>query len=165
MFKVFFILFIVVPLVELYVLIEVGSQIGALTTILLIILTALGGGLLMRDQGLRVIQQAQAAMAKGEAPERQAIEGVLVFIGGALLLLPGLVTDVLGLLLLIPVIRRAMAKRWLGRVGRARGTSYVHAEWTVKDPESGRVVHRHYVNHTDDDVIEGEVVDSDDKKS
>lgn len=165
MFKVFFIVFIVVPLLELYVLIEVGSEIGALPTILLTILTALIGGLLMRHQGLQVIQQAQIAMAKGETPERQAVEGVLIFIGGAMLLLPGLVTDFLGFLLLLPPVRAAFAKRWMMRVDRGHDHGYVHAEWTVKDPVTGRVEHRRYSRRSDDDdVIDGEVIDSDNKK-
>lgn len=165
MFKLFFIVFIVVPLLELYVLIEVGSEIGALPTILLTILTALIGGLMMRHQGVQVVQQAQIAMAKGETPERQAVEGVLIFIGGALLLLPGLVTDFLGFLLLLPPLRSSLAKRWMVRVNQTAGRDYVHAEWMVKDPLTGGVEHRSYTRRADDDdIIEGEVIDSDNKK-
>lgn len=164
MFKVFFIVFIVVPLLELYVLIEVGSEIGALPTILLTILTALIGGLLMKYQGLQVVQQAQMAVAKGEAPEQQVIEGMMIFIGGAMLLLPGLVTDFLGFMFLLPPVRVALAKRWLAKRARdPQGFSYVQTEWTVKDAEPTRV--RHYQSTRDADVIEGEVLDSDDKKT
>lgn len=164
MFKVFFIVFIVVPLLELYVLIEVGSEIGALPTILLTILTALVGGLLMKYQGLQVVQQAQMAVAKGETPQQQVIEGMMIFIGGAMLLLPGLVTDFLGFLLLLPPIRVALAKRWLAkRAANPHGFSYVQTEWTVKDSEPTRV--RYYESTRESDVIEGEVLDSDDKKS
>lgn len=164
MFKVFFIVFIVVPLLELYVLIEVGSQIGALPTILLTIFTALVGGLLMKHQGLQVVQQAQMAVAKGEAPQQQVIEGMMIFIGGAMLLLPGLVTDFLGFLFLLPPVRVALAKRWLAkRTANPQGFSYVKTEWTVKDDEPTRV--RHFELKRDADVIEGEVLDSDDKRA
>ncbi|MBE0494158.1 MAG: FxsA family protein [Thiomicrospira sp.] len=164
MFKVFFMVFIVVPLLELYLLIEVGSQIGALPTILLTILTALVGGLLMKHQGLQVVQQAQMAVAKGEAPQQQVIEGMMIFIGGAMLLLPGLVTDFIGFLFLLPPVRVALAKRWLAKRARnPQGFSYVRTEWTVKDGEPTQV--RHYESSNDANVIEGEVLESDDKKS
>lgn len=158
MFKVLFVVFIVVPMLELYVLIEVGSAIGALPTILLTIFTAALGAWFMKLQGLRVVQQAQISMARGEAPQQQVIEGMLVFVGGAVLLLPGLVTDVIGFLLLIPPIRAALAKRWLkSKINAATGSHYVHAEWTVRDPVTGRIEHKTYQKS---DVIEGEVVDS-----
>ncbi len=161
MFKVLFILFIVVPLLELYVLIEVGSEIGALPTILLTILTALVGGLLMKHQGLQVLRDAQVSMAQGQAPQQQAIEGVLIFVGGAMLLLPGLITDGLGFLLLLPPLRAMLAKRWLARAARPGGYSYVHTEWVEKDPVTGKITSHHSTQSRNDDgrVIEGEVID------
>lgn len=162
MFKILFVLFIVVPLLELYVLIEVGSEIGALPTILLTILTALVGGLLMKHQGLQVLRDAQVSMAQGQAPQQQAIEGVLIFIGGAMLLLPGLVTDALGFLLLLPPLRALLAKRWLVRANtRPGGYHYVHTEWVVKDPISGKISGHHSSRSSNDDgrVIEGEIID------
>lgn len=172
MFKILFVLFIVVPLLELYVLIEVGSMIGALPTILLTIATAAIGGLLMKHQGLRVVQQAQMTMAQGQAPQQQVIEGMLIFVGGAMLLLPGLVTDFLGFLLLLPPIRTSLAKRWLAKRTQQAGAfqSHVHAEWTVRDPDSGRIEHyqasrRYKSSAPENDVIEGEVLESDDKNA
>lgn len=162
MFKVLFILFIVVPLFELYVLIEVGSEIGAFPTILLTILTALVGGLLMKHQGLQVLREAQVSMTQGQAPQQQAIEGVLIFVGGAMLLLPGLITDGLGFLLLLPPLRAMLAKRWLARAATRPGSGYVYSEWVVRDPVSGKIA-THHSSRTlgdDDQVIEGEVIDS-----
>lgn len=172
MFKVLFLLFIVVPLLELYLLIEVGSAIGALPTILLTIATAALGGLMMKYQGIQVVQQAQLNLAKGEHPQQQVIEGMLIFIGGVALLLPGLVTDFIGLLLLLPPVRLFLAKRWLVRAMRQTSDSdqYVHAEWTVRDEKSGRIeyhqVSRRRSNpHSEQSgqIIEGEVLD--DKKN
>lgn len=165
MFKILFAIFIVVPLLELYVLIEVGSAIGALPTILLTILTAALGAFLMKHQGVQVVKQAQLSLSRGEMPQQQVVEGMLVFIGGAVLLLPGLVTDLIGFLLLIPPIRAALAKRWLSkRVKAGAGyQAYVHTEWTVRDAESGRISYTHtsYQKNDAPDVIEGEVLTDD----
>jgi len=163
MFKILFVFFIVVPLFELYVLIEMGSMIGAFPTILLIILTAALGAFLMKHQGLQVVKQAQIAVSRGEMPQQQVVEGMLIFIGGAVLLLPGLVTDLLGFLLLIPPIRAALAKRWLSkRVKSGAGyQGYVHTQWTVQDAESGRISYSKtaYKHKDTSDVIEGEIVE------
>ncbi|MDY0137082.1 MAG: FxsA family protein [Thiomicrospira sp.] len=155
MLKIFVVVFILVPLFELYVLIEVGSVIGALPTIFLTVATAILGAWLMRHQGLQVMQEAQLAMAKGEAPEQQVIEGVLIFLGGALLLLPGLVSDTLGLILLVPPLRAAFARAWLRRVAqqRAARSGVVEAEWQVK--EAG-AKHIEFKSTQDGKIIEGE---------
>ena len=103
------------PLFELYLLIEVGSFIGALPTILLSIFTAVLGGTLMRQQGLSTAMRAQASMARGEMPAIEMIEGVVVFIAGFVLLFPGFFTDAIGFLLLIPPVRRLMVLYFLKR--------------------------------------------------
>ncbi|WP_044406320.1 FxsA family protein [Thiomicrospira microaerophila] len=168
MFKVFFVVFIVAPLLELYVLIEVGSVIGALPTILLTIFTAGLGAFFMKHQGIQVVKQAQLSMRQGEPPQQQVVEGMLVFIGGVALLLPGLVTDLMGFLVLVPPIRAYLAKRWLLKRGAMQGANagYVHAEWTVRDTETGRIAYyqevtkkRYASADTDAGVIEGEVVE------
>jgi UPF0716 protein FxsA len=143
MFIGFFIIFIVTPLLELYILIEVGSAIGALPTILLTIFTAALGAFFMKHQGVQVVKQAQLSITQGIAPQQQVVEGVLVFMGGLMLLLPGLVTDLIGFLLLVPPIRAHIAKRWLFKRSRmtGQGHAYVQAEWTVRDTENGRIVH------------------------
>lgn len=157
MLKIFVVVFVLVPLFELYVLIEVGSEIGALPTILLTVATALLGAWLMRHQGMQVMQDAQLAMANGEAPQQQVIEGVLIFFGGAMLLLPGLVTDALGLILLVPPIRASLAQAWLRRMARIRASRspIVEGEWTVKTTVNERIEYR----PSRDDVIEGEWIE------
>jgi UPF0716 protein FxsA len=155
MLKIFVVVFILVPLFELYVLIEVGSVIGALPTILLTVASAIFGAWLMRHQGMQVMQDAQLAMAKGEAPEQQVMEGVLIFFGGALLLLPGLVSDALGLLLLVPPLRAAFARAWLRRIAqqRAARSGVVEAEWQVKEEGEARI---EFKAVRDEKIIDGE---------
>lgn len=104
----FLLLFVASPLIELYVLIEVGGEIGALPTIALSIFTALLGGLLVRLQGFSVLFRAQQMMARGEAPAIEMLEGAILLVVGLALLLPGFITDAIGFLLLIPPLRRGV---------------------------------------------------------
>ena len=99
-------------LLEIYVLIRVGEAIGAIWAIFLIIFTSVLGVLLMRFQGFFTLQQAQLAMQRGEMPAVPMLEGVVLFIGGILLVLPGFVTDFLGLLTLVGPLRRALIRRF-----------------------------------------------------
>jgi UPF0716 protein FxsA len=97
--------FTIVPLVELYVLIEVGSRIGSGPTLLLLLLTGVIGAYLAKSQGLSLLQRAQHDLAQGRVPASQLVDGLIVLIGGMLLLTPGFLTDLLGLTLLIPLTR------------------------------------------------------------
>lgn len=122
------ILFIVVPIAELYVLIQVGEAIGALPTIALLIADSILGSWLMRAQGRAAWRRFRAALAAGRVPGREALDGALVILGGALLLTPGFLSDVLGLVLLVPPLRalvRRVAMRHFERRtaggGRRRG--------------------------------------------
>ena len=114
---VFLVIFVGAPLIELYVLIEVGGEIGALPTIALSIFTALLGGLLVRLQGFSVLFRAQEQMAREEVPAIELLEGAMLLLVGLALLLPGFITDAIGFLLLITPIRRAV----IIRVLRSRG--------------------------------------------
>jgi len=106
MFKFIFALFVIVPLLELYVLIEVGSGIGGLATIALCLLTAALGGILIRWQGLQTLLHAQREMMQGGLPTEHVAHAVLLAVAGLLLFLPGFITDTLGFLLLIPALRQ-----------------------------------------------------------
>lgn len=110
-------IFVLVPATELYLLIEVGSEIGALSTIWLVILTALVGGWMVRHQGLAVMFRVREQLDRGEPPAIEMMEGVLLLLIGVLLLLPGFITDTLGFLLLIPPLRRWLILNWLKRRG------------------------------------------------
>ncbi len=111
-------LFIVVPLAELYVILKVGDAIGAVWTILLLAADSVLGSVLLRTQGRSVWARFNATLAEGRMPHREVMDGVLVIFGGAFLITPGFLTDIVGIILLIPptraVVRRLVARR-LGR--------------------------------------------------
>src|SRR4051794_32345940 len=114
------IVFIVVPIVELYVIIQVGQEIGALPTIAILIVDSLLGSWLLRSQGRAAWRRFNETLAAGRAPARETADGALIIFGGALLLTPGFITDIFGLLFLLPptraVIRAYLTRRVFGRV-------------------------------------------------
>ena len=118
-------LFIVVPLAELYVILKVGDAIGAVPTIALLAADSVLGALLLRAQGRSVWARFNATMAAGRVPHRELIDGVLVIFGGAFLITPGFLTDIVGLVLLIPptraLVRRLVARRLGRRIVGGRG--------------------------------------------
>ena len=109
-----FFLFTLVPLVELYLLIRLGTYVGAVDTIAIVIGTGVAGGLLAKSQGLAVLDRMRAELNQGRLPAESLFDGLLILLAGAMLVTPGLLTDGLGLLLLIPWSRQAI-KSWLRR--------------------------------------------------
>jgi UPF0716 protein FxsA len=113
-------LFIAVPIAELAVIIQVGQAIGVWWTIGILVADSVLGSLLMRSQGRAVWRRFNAALQSGRAPAREVADGVLVIFGGALLLTPGFLTDIFGLLLLLPptraVIRRVFLRQAMRRI-------------------------------------------------
>jgi len=113
-------LFVVVPIAELYVIIQVGQEIGALPTIAILVADSLLGSMLLRSQGRGVWRRFNEGIAAGRPPAREVLDGVLVIFGGALLLTPGFLTDVLGILLLLPptraVVRKLLVRRFASRL-------------------------------------------------
>jgi len=107
-----FLLFLIVPLAELYLLIHVGRVIGAGWTILLVILTAAVGAALARAEGLRTVAAIQSSLVAGRTPTNELIEGAMILVAGLTLLTPGFITDAIGLLILFPPTRRPI-RRWL----------------------------------------------------
>jgi UPF0716 protein FxsA len=103
-------LFVLVPILEIYVIIQVGQEIGALWTVLILIADALIGARLLSWQGRRAWAAFQSALAQGRMPHREVLDGALIILGGAFLLTPGFITDVVGLLLLIPPTRAAFRR-------------------------------------------------------
>src|SRR3954454_8674082 len=108
MFVPLILLFIIVPIVEIYVIIQVGQAIGPWWTIALLIADSILGAWLMRQQGRSAWRRFNEAIAAGKVPHKEVIDGVLVIFGGALLLTPGFTTDILGALFLIPPTRAAI---------------------------------------------------------
>ena len=105
-FRLFFIAIVIISFLELYVLIAVGSVLGAFPTILLIIASAALGSFLLKQQGFATWQRLQATIARNETPAYELMEGFLILLGGALLLTPGFLTDAVGLMCLLPTMRQ-----------------------------------------------------------
>tara|TARA_R110002050_G_scaffold269917_2_gene412618 strand:+ start:163722 stop:164177 length:456 start_codon:yes stop_codon:yes gene_type:complete len=148
MFRSLFILFLLVPLIEIYFLIKVGSLIGAGWTVFAVVGTAALGAGLLRIQGLSTIQRAQLSVAKGELPAVAMLEGVALAFSGVLLLTPGFFTDTIGFLLLIPALRQSLIKRIL------KNSQFFYR---------GQTTHRHHA-YRESTIIEGEIVDEDSDK-
>lgn len=108
-------LFIVVPLIELVLLIQLGELIGLLPTIAIVIVTGFAGAALARSQGVRVLLRIREELAAGRMPVSDMIDGLIIFVAGALLLTPGLLTDIFGLAMLLPgprsVVKGLAARR------------------------------------------------------
>jgi UPF0716 protein FxsA len=113
-------IFIVVPLAELYVIFKVGEAIGLPLTILILAVDSIVGSLLLKSQGRAVWRRFSETMAAGRVPHREVLDGVMVIFGGAFLITPGFLTDILGILLLLPptraVLRRLVVRALRGRV-------------------------------------------------
>jgi UPF0716 protein FxsA len=109
-------LFIIIPIAELYVILKVGDLIGILPTLALLVADSLLGSWLMRSQGRAVWRRFQETMQTGRVPHREVFDGVLVIFGGAFLITPGFITDIVGVLLLLPPTR-SLFRRWLMRRG------------------------------------------------
>lgn len=139
--------FILVPIAELYLILQVGDAIGAVPTILLLVADSLLGSLLLRNQGRSVWRQFNEAIASGRMPHRELFDGIAVIFGGAFLITPGFLTDVIGLLLLIPPTRsllrrfatRRLGKRFGLRVARAGGPVDGTAREHPEPPPQGRI--------------------------
>ncbi len=157
-------LFIVVPIAELYVLIQIGQAIGILPTIALLILDSVLGAALMRAQGRATWNHFNRALAEGRVPGREVMDGAMVIFGGALLLTPGFLSDILGLILLLPptraIVRTILVRRFGPRIvsGAASGASArMGRMFTFETGGSGagagsRAGPR---SPSDDDVVEG----------
>jgi len=109
MFFILLLIFVLVPVIELNVLIEVASSIGSWTTVALVLFTAVVGVSLVRSQGLSTLMSVQQKLARGEAPGQEIVEGMMLAAAGVLLLIPGFVTDIIGLILLTPITRAPIA--------------------------------------------------------
>jgi UPF0716 protein FxsA len=119
-------LLIVIPLAELWVIVQTADVIGTLPTILLLLGVSIVGGWLLKREGVATWRRLRATMARGEVPTREAIDGALILFGGALLLTPGFLTDVVGLLLVFPVTR-VIARRYARTV--VRWTAFRRFGW------------------------------------
>jgi UPF0716 protein FxsA len=141
-------IFVVVTLAEIYVLVSVGQAIGGLSTVLLVVITAFIGSSLLRQQGWSTMAKAQQSMSEGRTPAMEMMEGVVILVSGILLLTPGFLTDVLGLLGLMPWSRSYFINHFLEknaeRVFKQRNSVFINR---TKGSET---------KSNKDDTIEGE---------
>lgn len=140
MFLILFAVFVVLPLVEIAVLIQVGSSIGVWPTIGLLLTISVLGALLVKHQGMGVLRAMRAQLALGQLPAAELVDAVLILAAGLLLLVPGFVSDAIGLVLLIPFVR-AVPRRWFRRrlsVRIATGVAGAGGAYTVRARERVR---------------------------
>jgi UPF0716 protein FxsA len=158
-------IFIIVPLAELYVIIEVGRAIGALPTIALLIVDSILGSLLLRSQGRAAWRRFNDALRERRPPAREVLDGALIIFGGALLLTPGFLTDVLGAILLLPPTRAGVRRTligWFGRrflVARVAGGAATAGARRMRDRRAGSASSRGAPSRPYD--VEGDAVDLD----
>jgi len=112
MFRILAVSFIVVPILEIWVLTEVAGEIGWLNAISLVIVVSVVGAWMVKQQGLGTIRRVEQRLAEGSLPSKELVDGVLIAVGGALMLTPGFITDAVSLLLLFPPTR-VVARSWL----------------------------------------------------
>jgi len=109
-----FLAFTIIPFIEIYFLIKIGSYLGAFNTVLIVILTAFLGALLARYQGFQTMLRVRESLERGEMPAEELLDALLILLAGIVLLTPGFLTDLAGLMILIPPTRLKF-KRWLRR--------------------------------------------------
>jgi UPF0716 protein FxsA len=152
MFRVLFLLFIIIPIIEIAVLMQVGALLGIWPTIAIVIASAWLGTKYVRQQGLATMQSVQTKMAQGEMPSTEIVTGLLLLVAGVLLVTPGFVTDIFGLSLLIPAVRNSL----IGAVQKHLVTAQVGASpvggnahfYSAHSSNQGNV-YEHEVHNTD----------------
>jgi len=110
MFRFLFLLFIIIPIIEIFLLMQIGALIGAWPTITIVIITAWLGAKNVKQQGVATLNSVQTKIAQGEAPSEEIVSGLMLLIAGVLLVTPGFATDIFGLLLLVPAFRKGLVK-------------------------------------------------------
>ncbi len=142
----FFWFLLVLPLLELYVLIKVGSEVGALSMVLWIVFSGLAGILCIRMAGIATALGVRERMARGEVPDDAMLGGLLWVVGGVLLFIPGLVTDAFGLLCILPLTRSWLIGRMRrGRPATAAGADYQRTTaYREAGPEGSQVIEGEY---------------------
>jgi UPF0716 protein FxsA len=150
MMRIPFLALILVPITELYLLFAVADMIGGLATLGIVIATAGIGLSILKRQGFNTLQRADQRMRAGQLPGQEIIEGMMLAVAGALLMTPGLITDVVGFLLLTPVIRHRLAARAL-----SKGTGFFVGGFTARSQWGGSSA----AGRESGDIIDGEIVE------
>jgi len=155
--RVFLFLFLLFPVLELFVLVKVGMSIGFLATFLLVVAGSMLGLFIIRVAGFATALRAREALSRGELPAQQMMDGLMMTVGGGLLLLPGFISDVLGLICLLPFTRKALVVKVRQRAEASAARRRAFAD----DPLAGGPVPpgAHRPGARKPDVIEGEVIE------
>jgi len=167
MFQLLFVLFIIIPIIEITVIMQVGALLGVWPTVAIVILSAWLGAKFVRQQGLATLQSVQTKMAQGEMPSGEIVTGLMLLVSGVLLVTPGFVTDIFGLSLLIPSVRIAIANQVQKHIKVnqfAGGASFQHGdsgnvyqhENTSSSFTSPKGSSNEPISHHQGDTLEGE---------
>ncbi|MBF5044443.1 FxsA family protein [Aggregicoccus sp. 17bor-14] len=142
---------LLLPFVELYLLVHLGARVGLVPTLGVLIVGAVLGSLLMRRQGARVLRQVQSGLAGGQLPDEAVLRSGLVVVSGALIAVPGLLTDALGLALLLPPVRRFVARRLRRGAERQMRSGGLHVGvWGAQGPAAPQRVERRTLRGEED---------------
>lgn len=156
MFKALFVLFIVIPIIEIALLLQVSEVIGGWSTIALVIATAFIGARLVKQQGTDALRNVQLEMAQGKMPAQELFAGLCVVIAGVLLLTPGIMTDLLGFALLTPVIRKKIASNIMTQAHvKMQQPGQQGFYYSSHQTQESRV-HQHSSEHNNPNVLDGE---------
>jgi UPF0716 protein FxsA len=148
-------LFFIIPLVEMIILIEVGGMIGPLPTVGLVVLTAICGVWLLRLEGMATLTRVQEKLQRGEIPESELLEGVMLIIGGALLLTPGFATDIVGFVCLLPGLRRPLAAKIIRSTGFGQFQMHSHFQgggFRNTDGQPGQTIEGEFRSESNDEA-------------
>ncbi|RMQ27982.1 Phage T7 F exclusion suppressor FxsA [Pseudomonas syringae pv. actinidiae] len=159
MMRVFLLLFLLFPVLELFLLVRVGMSIGFLWTFLLVVATSMLGLFVMRVAGFATALRARESLARGELPAQEMLEGLMVAVGGGLLLLPGFISDILGVICLLPITRRLLINKVRRRAEDQAMRQRAFADDLQAQANHGPASHRPSAIHQptrEPDVIEGE---------
>ncbi|RRV06000.1 membrane protein FxsA [Pseudomonas sp. v388] len=156
--RVFLLLFLLFPVLELFILVRVGMSIGFFWTFLLVLATSVLGFFVMRVAGFATALRARESLSRGELPAQQMLEGLMVAVGGGLLLLPGFISDVLGVICLLPITRRALIDKVRRRAEdqAMRQRAFADDLQAEANPGSARRPGAIHQSSHEPDVIEGE---------
>ncbi|WP_024697727.1 FxsA family protein [Pseudomonas avellanae] len=157
--RVFLLLFLLFPVLELFLLVRVGMSIGFLWTFLLVVATSMLGLFVMRVAGFATALRARESLARGELPAQEMLEGLMVAVGGGLLLLPGFISDILGVICLLPITRRLLINKVRRRAENQAMRQRAFADDLQTQANHGPASHRPSAIHQptrEPDVIEGE---------
>jgi len=153
--RVFLLLVLLFPVLELFVLVRVGMSLGFFATFLLVVASSLAGLFIIRIAGFATAMRARESLSRGELPAQQMLDGLMIAVGGGLLLLPGFISDVLGVICLLPITRRILVKTMRKRAEEQASRQRAFSEDMQASNDPGQPSSIHPASRKPD-VIEGE---------